>query len=90
MPTESHIIVRGFVQGVGFRFATLRAARTIGVCGFVRNLPDGNVEIVAQGEPAAVERLIAWARRGPPAARVDGVTVESRNSTTQYQSFDVR
>ena len=90
MPTETHIIVRGRVQGVGFRFAAQRAGRTIGVSGFVRNLANGDVEIVAQGDPERVERMIDWARRGPPAASVEKIEVESRDRTATFRDFDIR
>jgi acylphosphatase len=63
--------VRGRVQGVGFRYATLRVARQVGVVGRVRNLVDGNVEIEAAGTPEQVRQLEAWLRQGgPPGARV--------------------
>jgi acylphosphatase len=70
-----HVVVYGFVQGVGFRFAVERAAKTRGVSGWVRNRPDGTVEVVFEGEPEAVERLVAFAREGPRGAVVERVDV---------------
>jgi DNA ligase D-like protein (predicted 3'-phosphoesterase) len=68
--------VGGSVQGVGFREATVRLARELGAFGWVRNAPDGTVAIHAEGAPAAVERLIAFLRVGPPGAAVASVSVE--------------
>jgi acylphosphatase len=65
------IRVRGRVQGVGFRYAMRREAERAGVRGWVRNRSDGSVEALLQGEAAAVARVVDWARRGPPSARVD-------------------
>lgn len=65
--------IRGRVQGVGFRDAMSREAERLGITGWVRNRAGGDVEAVAQGEAAALESLVAWARRGPPAARVEHV-----------------
>lgn len=63
--TTRHAVVSGRVQGVGFRFFAQRAARETGVRGWVRNLPDGNVETVAEGELQAVERYLERLRQGP-------------------------
>jgi acylphosphatase len=70
-----HLIISGRVQGVGFRYAMVDAAERLGVTGWVRNRRDGTVEAVVDGDPAAVATMIAWARAGPPAARVTGVAV---------------
>ena len=61
------------MQGIGFRDALRSEALQLGVTGWVRNLADGAVEVLAQGDPAAVAALLEWARRGPPAARVERV-----------------
>ena len=68
--------IQGRVQGVGFRESMVAAARTAGVAGWVRNCADGSVEALVQGDPAAVEAVVAWARRGPPLARVTAVAVD--------------
>jgi acylphosphatase len=73
---RSHILIYGFVQGVGFRFAVQRAASSRGVSGWVRNRPDGAVEAVFEGEATDVEALVDFCRRGPPGAGVDRVEVE--------------
>jgi acylphosphatase len=65
--------ISGRVQGVGFRDALRSEALRLGVTGWVRNLAGGGVEALAQGAPAAVAALLEWARRGPPAARVERV-----------------
>ena len=69
------VLVSGLVQGVWFRQTTADVAREAGVAGWVRNLPDGRVEAVLEGEPAAVEAVLAWCYRGPRAARVDHIEI---------------
>ena len=69
------VIVRGFVQGVFFRDSTRRLARQHGVSGWVANRPDGAVEAVFEGEADAVERLVAFSRKGPRGAQVESVEV---------------
>lgn len=71
-------VVSGRVQGVWYRESCRRQAEQLGVVGWVRNTPVGSVEIEAEGEPPAVEALLAWARRGPAQAEVDAVTVDDR------------
>ena len=70
-----HLQIRGTVQGVGYRWAMVQAARRIGVAGWVRNRHDGSVEAVVAGSRASVDELVAWTRRGPTSARVLSVEV---------------
>lgn len=70
-------LVAGRVQGVFYRARTVERARSLGLNGFVRNLPDGRVEAVLDGEPAAVREMIGWLWEGPPRAAVSGVIVEA-------------
>jgi acylphosphatase len=69
--------VQGRVQGVGYRDACVRQARSLGLAGWVRNRLDGSVELLAQGAPDALQRLLAWLPQGPAAARVERVSVEA-------------
>lgn len=72
---------------VMFRDFTTRKARKVGVRGFVQNLPDGTVEIVAQGEKAALERLIAYLHKGSILSRVENVAIEWRTPQKSFDSF---
>jgi acylphosphatase len=69
-------IVTGRVQGVAYRASTVYEARRHGLAGWVRNLPDGSVELEAQGDSDSVTALMAWCAHGPPAARVAGVAID--------------
>lgn len=84
---EFHAIVSGRVQMVMFRDFTTRKARKVGVKGFVQNLADGTVEVVAQGERQALERLIDYLRRGSILSRVEGVQVTWRTPQKTFDSF---
>ena len=84
------LVVRGRVQGVGFRHAMSVAAASFGVAGWVRNRQDGSVEALVQGDPDAVERTIAWSRRGPPAARVTAVEVVDEPVSPAREGFELR
>jgi acylphosphatase len=70
-----HLVVRGTVQGVGYRWSLSREARRLGVHGWVRNRPDGTVEAVAEGPDESVAGLVAWCRSGPGGAAVTAVEV---------------
>jgi acylphosphatase len=80
------IRVNGRVQGVGFRDALRDEATRLGVRGWVRNRADGSVEALLQGDDAAVDRLVAWARRGPPLARVS--TLEEQIVEPRFDRAD--
>jgi acylphosphatase len=81
-------VVQGRVQGVGFRYYAARAARELGVSGWVRNLPDGSVETLVEGDAAAVEGYLDRLRRGPSASRVDGVVVEEK-AEEGHSTFEI-
>jgi len=89
MSKATQAIVRGVVQGVWFRDSTRREAARLGVCGWVRNLADGSVELHAEGDADAVDALLAWAHEGPPRARVDAV--EAQEATVEgHGDFRIR
>jgi acylphosphatase len=83
-------LVRGRVQGVGFRYFTRAAALRAGVQGWVRNNPDGTVEIAAAGEPGALARLEDHIRQGPPGARVDHLDVADDPGPDAHTDFTIR
>jgi acylphosphatase len=73
--TRRHVVIHGRVQGVFFRDSAMCLARELGVAGWIHNRDDGAVEAVFEGPADAVDRMIDWARRGPPGARVDNVEI---------------
>lgn len=77
------------MQGVSYRATAREAALRLGVHGWVRNLPNGDVEAVAEGDPDTVERFVAWCRRGPEEASVEAVTVTEASPTGEFASFQV-
>ena len=83
-------VVAGRVQGVGFRFATREEARRRGVTGWVRNLPDGRVEVMAQGREPVVDGFAAWLAKGPRLATVVDVDVVSVEPEADLATFSVR
>lgn len=83
--------VYGMVQGVGFRYNTQREARRLGVNGYARNLDDGSVEVVACGEQAQVDALIAWLKEGGPrSASVEKVLTEPHRPQNPLTGFEIR
>ena len=83
-----HIFVSGLVQGVFFRDSTRQKAEELGLTGWVRNLSDGRVEIVAEGKKT--EELVSWVRKGPSVARVDKVDFEYMDYVGEFNSFEIR
>ena len=86
---RAHVWIAGRVQGVAFRAYTVDEASVRGVTGWVGNIPDGRVEAVFEGERAVVEAMIAWCRKGPPAARVSSVEVTWEEPTGEV-GFGIR
>ncbi len=87
---RAHIFVSGYVQGVFFRSSMKEVADKYGVKGWVRNLPDGRVEAVLEGPENAVNRVIEWARRGPPLADVEDVEVKWEEYKGEFEDFRIR
>jgi acylphosphatase len=87
---QLHAVVHGRVQGVNFRYYTLETANRLALTGWVRNRPDRTVEVVAEGPPGPLERLLAFLHSGPPSASVSQVDVQWRAATGQFEHFDIR
>jgi acylphosphatase len=82
--------VYGRVQGVNFRYYTQLTATQLGVVGWVRNLADGSVEVMAEGARDSLDKLLAFLRQGPPAAHVNSIDVEWREPSGEFRDFQVR
>jgi acylphosphatase len=83
------VIIRGRVRGVFFRAATQREAKRLGISGWVRNRPDGSIELVAEGEEEAIKEMISWAQHGPSGARVEDVDVRWRSYAGEFSDFRI-
>jgi acylphosphatase len=90
LKVRAHVYVSGRVQGVFFRSETQDEAIRQGITGWVRNLPDGQVEAILEGERENVEKVIEFCRRGPPAAKVAKVDVQWQNFTGEFRNFTVK
>ena len=84
------VVISGEVQGVAFRANCQRQANALGVTGWVRNLWDGSVEALFEGSSEAVDAMLRWCHRGPPAAVVTGVEVTEAEPGPPYHSFYIR
>jgi len=84
-----HAFVEGEVQGVGFRYATLRQATLQGLVGWVRNTQEGEVEVWAEGDEKELERLLAWLKHGPTYAVVSSLRWNPEKPTNRYPSFEI-
>jgi acylphosphatase len=86
---QIHIKVQGRVQGVFFRASAQREAKRLGLTGWVRNRKDASMELVAEGEETGIKDLIAWAQRGPTAARVERCEVRWRSFVGDFFDFRI-
>lgn len=84
------IIVQGRVQGVYFRVYTQKRATKLKLQGYVRNLSNGDVEIIACGDEAALRKLVVWCHRGPLLAKVSNVIVADCSDSTDFSGFEIR
>lgn len=90
MAHRVHVMIEGKVQGVFFRDTTRRKALELGVSGWVRNVPSGDVEAYLEGDEASVDSMLSWLWEGPPPASVEDVRIISREQgEREYSSFDV-
>jgi len=87
---RAHIFIKGRVQGVFFRQGTYEKAVELGISGWVRNLPDGRVEAVFEGEEEKINKIIQWAKEGPPIAKVEEVEIKWEKPTDEFDGFQIR
>lgn len=85
-----HAIIEGRVQGVGFRVFTIRKANEMGVYGWVRNLQDGSVEVIAEGQRTDLDKFLSVLRRGPSSAYVTNIKPDWRSATGEFDGFNVK
>jgi acylphosphatase len=85
----ARLLIHGRVQGVGYRFFAQELAGIFGLPGWVRNLPDGNVEVFVEGPRPVIEVLIERLENGPSMARVENVTVDWQSPQGRYDSFSI-
>lgn len=87
---QLYVLITGRVQGVGFRAFTQRNARQLGITGYAKNLPNGKVEVVAEGDPSQLDALVAVLKEGPRPARVESLEIDERPFTGEYETFGIR
>jgi len=87
---QVHLIISGVVQGVLFRSSASNIACSLKLNGFVRNLSNGSVELVAVGEEEFLGRMIDWCRKGPPGARVEDIEIEWNQPIQEFNYFQIR
>ena len=87
---RAHIFVSGRVQGVLFRDGTRRQAKKLGITGWVKNLGDGRVEAVFEGEKVKVEQIVNWAKRGPILSKVENLEIAWEEHKGEFSSFEIK
>ena len=90
MAERLHMVIKGRVQGVGFRYSAYRQAQSLGLTGWVRNRSDGTVEAEFEGARGALDSMLAWAKEGPPLARVSSVETTWFDTATGYGDIEIR
>ncbi len=87
---QLHAFISGYVQGVSFRYYTKREANSLGLKGFVRNLPDGRVEVLAQGPKKDLEKLAEWLKHGPSGVSVEKVEITWEKAEREFNKFGLK
>ena len=90
MRGTARVTISGVVQGVGYRYFCCRRADQFGIGGWVKNQPDGSVQVLAQGDTESLEQFIIELRKGPSGALVHEVKVQFEETTTMFDTFEVR
>ena len=90
MKARAHVLISGQVQGVFFRYHTKEMAKGVGVGGWVRNLPDGRVEAVFEGEKEKIDEMIEFCRKGPPSAHVTKLEVKWEPFKGEFEDFEIQ
>ena len=85
-----HVFISGRVQGVAFRHYTVKMARSLNLGGWVRNLGDGRVEAVIEGDDDLVDAMLAWCKKGPPLSHVTHVDVQEEPCSGEYEDFSIK
>lgn len=84
---QALIVIKGYVQGVAYRYSAQKRAQQLAIFGYAKNLPSGDVEILAQGEKEKLDQFIEWCREGPPVANVDRVEVIWQKPGEKFSEF---
>jgi acylphosphatase len=90
MKSRAHVFISGRVQGVFFRASTREEAIGLGLTGWVRNMSDGRVEAVFEGDEGVVDEMVSWCHRGPPHSKVDNVELRREEYIGEFDDFGVR
>lgn len=87
---RAHVLISGNVQGVNFRYYIIERAKGLGIKGWVRNLPSGEVEAVFEGEEGKIKEMLKWCKKGSSFAKVDDVKVEFKDYKGKFDDFEMR
>jgi len=87
---RAHILVSGRVQGVFFRENTQRKAKKLGVNGWIKNLSDGKVEVVFEGDKKSIGKIVGWVKNGPILAKVESIDIERQEYLGEFTDFEIR
>ena len=86
---RAHLLISGRVQGVAYRYSFRREAKDLGLTGWVRNLDNGSVEAIIEGEEGEVDQMVEWCRQGPPGARVTSMEVQRGIARGEFAWFEI-
>ena len=87
---QVHLVISGKVQGVFYRASCQEVAQRLDLAGWVRNLPTGQVEVLAHGEKEKIEKFIEWCKKGPPGAKVGEVKIKWQNNPNKFVQFEIK